>query len=795
MKFKPLYLILIATLCVFISAKNRPVHIFMAGDSTMADKPFYKNVTDSFTGDISQEIWRERGWGMLLPEFFTENVVVRNIAQNGRSTRRFIEEGWWDKLISQVQKGDYVVIQFAHNDGAVDKPDRYTTPEDYRKNLIRFIDETRAKGGNPIICTAVMRRKFDAAGKIVDTHGVYPVISREVAKDKKVPLIDMQKQTTEWLEKEGVAKSKMYFHKLPAGESKLFPKGLDDNTHFNEKGARIAAGFFVQGLKEQKITALTNELKENVKPYVSKVWVSDLGNGKYKNPIIYADYSDPDVCRAGEDFYMTASSFANTPALPVLHSKDLVNWTLIGHAAPKLIPENVFNIPQHGNGVWAPSIRYHNNEFYIYWGDPDYGIYMTKAKDPRGPWSPMVLVKEGKGLIDACPLWDEDGRAYIVHAFAGSRAGMKSVLAVFEMTPCGTKAVTESRLVFDGHPFHTTVEGAKFYKRNGYYYIFAPAGGVKPGWQLAMRSKNIYGPYEEKIVLAQGNTEINGPHQGGLVDTPDGKQEWFIHFQDLYAYGRVVHLNPVNWKNDWPVMGIDKDGDGCGEPVSVFEKPAVGRTYPVATPVESDEFDGRTLGLQWQWQANSSPLWCFPAGEKGYLRLFAWQLTGEAKNLWDAPALLLQKFPAPDFKATTKLTFQPYKKGERAGLVVMGQDYAALTIDSVENGLSLNFVSVKNASSGKAETVNTSVPVKERTVYFRVEVKQTRALNKEKIQQPKANCTFSYSLDGKKFTVIGDNFAAWEGKWIGAKVGIFCQRPQWLNDSGYADFDWFRIEK
>ncbi|OPZ96317.1 MAG: Glycosyl hydrolases family 43 [Bacteroidetes bacterium ADurb.Bin408] len=380
---------------------------------------------------------------------------------------------------------------------------------------------------------------------------------------------------------------------------------------------------------------------------------------------------------------------------------------------------------------------------------------MIKAKDPRGPWSPMVLVKEGKGLIDACPLWDEDGRAYIVHAFAGSRAGMKSVLAVFEMSPDGTKAISESRLVFDGHPFHTTVEGAKFYKHNGYYYIFAPAGGVKPGWQLAMRSKNVYGPYEEKIVLA----------------------------------------NPVNWINDWPVMGVDKDGDGCGEPVNVYEKPAVGKTYPIATPVESDEFDGQTLGLQWQWQANSNPLWYFPAGNKGYLRLFAWQLSGEAKNLWDAPALLLQKFPAPDFKATTKLTFQPYKKGERAGLVVMGQDYAAVTIDSVDNGLSFNFVSVKNALSGKPETVHASIPVKERTVYFRVEVKQTSALNKEKIQQPKANCTFSYSLDGKKFTIIGDNFAAWEGKWIGAKVGIFCQRPQWLNDSGYADFDWFRVEK
>ena len=795
MKFKPHYFVLIAIFIVTIAAKNRPIHIFMAGDSTMADKPFYKNVTDSFSGEISSEIWRERGWGMLLPEYFTDNVVVRNFAQNGRSTRRFIEEGWWDKLIKEVQKGDYVVIQFAHNDGAKDKPDRYTTPEDYRKNLIRFIDEVKAKSGNPIICTAVMRRKFDSAGKIIDTHGVYPDISREVASGKKVPLIDMQKQTAEWLEKEGVANSKLFFHKLPAGESKLFPKGLDDNTHFNEKGAQIAAGFFVQGLKDQKITALTTELKENIKPYISKVWVSDLGNGKYKNPVLYADYSDPDVCRVGTDYYMTASSFGNIPGLPLLHSKDLVNWTLVGYALDKMIPETRFNSMQHGNGIWAPSIRYHNNEFYIFVGDPDAGLYMTKAKKIEGPWEPLIMVKSGKGLIDCCPLWDEDGRAYMAHGYAGSRAGMKSVLGVFEMTPDGKRAITESRLVFDGHPAHPTTEGAKFYKRNGYYYIFSPAGGVKPGWQIVMRSKNIYGPYEERIVLAQGKTDINGPHQGAWIDTPDGKQDWFIHFQDLYAYGRVVHLNPMNWVNDWPVMGIDKDGDGCGDPVSVYEKPAVGKTYPIATPVENDEFDSQTLGLQWQWQANSNPLWYFAAGNKGILRLFAWETIDNAKNLWDAPALLLQKFPAPDFKATTKLTFSPFKTGERAGLVVMGQDYGTLSIQQTESGLVLNQTSCKNAPKGTAEVINASIKLSQPEVYLRVEVKQTKSLNKENILQPKASCMFSYSLDGKKFLPFGIEFAAWEGKWIGAKAGIFCQRPQTLNDSGYADFDWFRIDK
>jgi beta-xylosidase len=527
--------------------------------------------------------------------------------------------------------------------------------------------------------------------------------------------------------------------------------------------------------------------------YVSKVWVPDLGNGTYKNPVIYADYSDPDVCRVGNDYFMVASSFNCIPGLPILRSSDMVNWTIIGYAIQKMVPEERFNTLQHGNGIWAPSIRYHNNEFYIYVGDPDAGIYMTKTSDPADIWSPLTLVKEGKGLIDCCPLWDEDGKAYIVHGFAGSRAGMKSVLGIFEMTSDGTKSLTESRIVFDGHPNNTTTEGPKFYKRNGYYYIFCPAGGVKTGWQLALRSKSIYGPYEEKRVMAQNGSDINGPHQGAWVDTPDGKQDWFFHFQDLYAYGRAVLLEPMKWINDWPVIGEDKDGDGCGTPVSTWEKPDVGKVYPMATPAESDEFNGQTLGLQWQWQANRNPLWYFCAGDKGYLRLFAWQLLGDAKNLWDAPNLLLQKFPAPDFCATAKLTFSPYVKGERAGLVIMGMNYATLSIENGKNGLTLNQIFCNKADKGSPEVINASLSIKQSTVFLRVEVRQSKAINRDEINQPKATCTFSYSLDGKTFTGLGTSFEALEGKWIGAKVGLYCSRPKLLNDSGYADVDWFRI--
>ena len=516
---------------------------------------------------------------------------------------------------------------------------------------------------------------------------------------------------------------------------------------------------------------------------VSKVWVADLGNGMYKNPILHADYSDPDICQVGDDFYMTASSFNAVPGLPILHSKDLVNWQLIGHALDRLPPFDHFAHPQHGNGVWAPAIRHHKGAFYIYWGDPDFGIYMVKAKDPAGPWEEPVLVQEGKGLIDPCPLWDEEGKAYLVHAYAGSRAGIKSILVVHQMSPDGTRLLDAGNIVFDGHVAHPTVEGPKFYKRGGYYYFFAPAGGVSTGWQLALRSKDPLGPYEERVVMEQGSTNINGPHQGGWVELKNG-EHWFVHFQDKEAYGRVVHLQPMKWVNGWPVIGEDKDGDGKGEPVLTHKKPNVGSTYAVATPPESDEFNGNRLGRQWQWHANPKATWAFPAGSKGYLRLYTDQLPAEGKNLWDAPQLMLQKFPAEAFAATTKLSFYPNEKleNERVGLLVMGEDYAQLSLVSKADGLYLVYATAEKAHQGSPEKEELIRKLKGNEVYLRVKVDKG------------AKCQFSYSEDGKKFKEVGKPFTAVPGRWIGAKVGLFALRQDKINDSGYADVDWFRIE-
>ena len=514
---------------------------------------------------------------------------------------------------------------------------------------------------------------------------------------------------------------------------------------------------------------------------LSKVWTSDNGDGTYKNPVLHADYSDPDAVRVGDNFYLTASSFSNAPGLPILHSKDLVNWRLVNYVFTRQKPLDVFDKPQHGGGVWAPAIRYHDGEFYIFYPDPDFGIYVTKTKDPLGAWSEPILIKAGQGLIDPCPLWDEDGKAYLVSAFAGSRAGIKSILIVSKMSADGTKLLDDGVLVFDGHDAHPTVEGPKFYKRNGFYYIFAPAGGVATGWQLVLRSKNIYGPYEEKIVLAQGKTAVNGPHQGAWVTTQTG-EDWFLHFQDKGAYGRILHLQPMSWKNDFPVIGVDADGDGTGEPVAKYKKPNVGKTYPIVTPPDFDEFDQPTIGLQWQWQANREISWAFAFPSKGVLRMSSVQTAADYKNLWDAPHLLLQKFPAEEFTVTTKVTLNARFEGEKFGLVVMGLDYSYIGVTNKSGKLYIAQASVKDADKKTAEAENVPFALNEKTFYLRVKVAKG------------AMCSFSFSLDNKNFTNVGVPFKAREGKWIGAKVGFFFNRPAKFNDAGTADVDWFRVE-
>lgn len=528
--------------------------------------------------------------------------------------------------------------------------------------------------------------------------------------------------------------------------------------------------------------------------YKSQVWSPDNGNGTYTNPVINADYSDPDVCVAGEDYYLTASSFNCIPGLPILHSKDLVNWEIVGHAVKELEPKQEFDRPSHGNGIWAPSIRYHNGEFYIYWGDPDYGVFMVKAKDPAGEWSKPLCVIPGKGLIDTTPLWDDDGRCYLVNAYANSRSRFASVIAIRELSADGTKPIGNPVIIYDGNGTESrTCEGPKIYKRDGWYWVMFPAGGVPTGFQVAMRSKNPFGPYESKVVLAQGKTKINGPHQGAWVHTKFG-EDWFLHFQDKEAYGRVVHLQPVTWKDNWPVTGIDKDGDYCGEPVTTYRKPKTSGKVQVVNPAESDEFSDTRLGLQWQWHANYNETFGMPTAFGSY-RVYTHKVSEKFQNLWEVPNLLLQKTPADKFTATTKIRFTSKDQNQTGGLLMMGLDYSGLVVKRVGNDFQLLQISCKSADKGKPQTEQLIATLKPTAVDqidyqpgTHIDIYMRMSVNDGKMH-------FSYSLDGKKYTKCGTEFTMREGKWIGAKIGFVAYEPGQKTNRGWIDADWFRVTR
>lgn len=528
--------------------------------------------------------------------------------------------------------------------------------------------------------------------------------------------------------------------------------------------------------------------------YKSQVWSPDNGNGTYTNPVINADYSDPDVCVAGEDYYLTASSFNCIPGLPVLHSKDLVNWEIVGHAVKELEPKLEFDKPSHGNGIWAPSIRYHNGEFYIYWGDPDYGVFMVKTKDPAGEWSKPLCVIPGKGLIDTTPLWDDDGRCYLVNAYANSRSRFASVIAIRELSADGTKPIGNPVIIYDGNGTESrTCEGPKIYKRDGWYWVMFPAGGVPTGFQVAMRSKSPFGPYESKVVLAQGKTKINGPHQGAWVHTKFG-EDWFLHFQDKEAYGRVVHLQPVTWKDNWPVMGIDKDGDYCGEPVTTYRKPKTSGKVQVVNPAESDEFSDTRLGLQWQWHANYNETFGMPTAFGSY-RVYTHKVSEKFQNLWEVPNLLLQKTPADKFTATTKIRFTSKDQNQTGGLLMMGLDYSGLVVKRVGNDFQLLQISCKSADKGKPQTEQLIATLKPTAVDqidyqpgTHIDIYMRMSVNDGKMR-------FSYSLDGKKYTKCGTEFTMREGKWIGAKIGFVAYEPGQKTNRGWIDADWFRVTR
>ena len=505
------------------------------------------------------------------------------------------------------------------------------------------------------------------------------------------------------------------------------------------------------------------------------------GKPHYTNPILYADYSDPDIIRVGQDYYMVASSFHFSPGIPILRSRDLVHWTIAGHVLPRLPFAPQYDMPgphtlddtiskpvggtRYAGGVWAPSIRFHAGQFYVYWATPDEGIFMATAKRADGPWSAPVKVIDQPMLEDPCPFWDDDGTAWLVHSRHGA-----GPLILHRMSPDGTRVLDPGTVIVEDKANLPILEGPKLYKRNGYYYILAPFGGVEKGAQVALRSRSIRGPYEQRVVLSQGSTPLAGPHQGGWVETPSG-QGWFVHFNSTGAFGRITYLEPLRWVDDWPVIGDPIPGAPGGQPVASHAMPDTGVRPTRDRLQDSDEFAPGKLGPQWEWNHNpDDAAWSLTA-RPGYLRLRA----GRADHLVTARNTLTQILQGPRSRITTRIDASRMTDGQRAGLSLFGVRPSWIGLVRARGA-----TRVALAIEGREVAGPTLAAA---TIDLRAEVGEDQTVR------------YAYSLDrGAHFRAIGDAIPlarfSW---WKGSRPALFSFTRGAVG--GSVDIDWVHVDR
>lgn len=482
----------------------------------------------------------------------------------------------------------------------------------------------------------------------------------------------------------------------------------------------------------------------------------------YRNPILFADYSDPDVIRDGTKYYLIASTFHFVPGIPILESPDLVHWTILGHIVARLNMDPRYSMiggNRYGMGIWAPSIRKHDGLFYVYFPTPTEGIFVSTAPKITGPWSAPQVVIAGPGLEDPCPFWDDDGSAYLIHSKTGA-----GPLILHRMSPDGMHVLDGGKVIVDDPAHLPVLEGPKLYKRDGYYYIFAPFGGVNTGAQAVLRSRHIYGPYEHRVVLAQGGTKINGPHQGAYVETPEG-QGWFIHFQFDGAHGRIVHLEPVRWQDDWPIIGKDPDDAATGEPVPSGTIPIESDPASEQRPQTSDEFTSARLGPQWEWNHNPDNAHWSLTARRGYLRLVPMR----AADLLNARDTLTQCMQDNSFEFTTRVDLKRMKNGVHTGLAMFEKSASGLEIVQSGSERRLNYFHLKDRVTGPAIT--------QTILQLRVRVDGDVA-------------RYSFSLDdGRSFQSLGAATPIRFSWWKGSRPSLFAYTTQ-ATDPGVVDFDW-----
>jgi beta-xylosidase len=485
---------------------------------------------------------------------------------------------------------------------------------------------------------------------------------------------------------------------------------------------------------------------------------SDNGDGTYTNPVIAADFPDPDVILAGDTFYMVSTTMFVFPGVTILKSYDLVNWEYCSNAVQRFDFSKCYDLDscnRYSHGQWATSLRYHNGKFYLLFITLDEGGFLCTASKPEGPWK---IKKIQKGFYDPGLFFDDDGRIYVAHGY--------SKIYITELNNNFAPKGNDS-LVYTGD-IRKGLEGTHVYKINGYYYLYCTYGGVD-GIQVALRSKNIYGPYEQKVVIRDTTKGVNfGVHQGALIKTQKGEW-WTMLFVDQGPFGRFPSLHPVTWVDDWPIAGVG------GKGVVTCRKPDVGKNYPVKILPTSDEFNNAALGMQWGWNHNPDPTKWSLAQRPGYLRLSTGKVVinlREARNTLTQRAFAYYSKTIPTI-AVTKIEVDNMRDGDVAGLAVFQDPYAYIAVKQI-NG-SRYIVMVNNG-----ETID-SVAIKDNTIYL-----QASAI------YGTGKASFAYSLDNKKFTYLGNELSMRFNLSVftGNKFCLFNYTTK--STGGFVDFDWFR---
>ena len=525
-------------------------------------------------------------------------------------------------------------------------------------------------------------------------------------------------------------------------------------------------------------------------------WSADNGNGTYTNPLFYDEFSDPDIIRVGEDYYLAGTTMHSVPGLVVLHSKDLVNWEFSSYCFDRFDDSDDFNLRNgkeaYGQGIWAPAIRYHNGKFYIFSNINGHGLQVYISDSAKGPWKHHQIKGD---IYDLSVLFDDDGKIYAIHKYGN--------VTVTELKPDLSGPVEGSSKVVipEGNAMG---EGHHIYKINGLYYILS-ADYSPMGRMQCARSKSIWGPYETCVISEResfgysaawtvNNVGLGRPvpedgfkfknnkpsdetlicstiHQGGIVQAPDGKW-WGVSMQDFNAVGRTVCLSPVTWVDGWPYFGLEKN---LGRSPRTWFKPNDVIKTPVATYDRCDDFSGKTFKPIWQWNHNpNDKMWSLNRERKGWLRLHSMP----AKQLLWAKNSLTQRAIGPVSYTSVKLDASKLKAGDEAGLGAINMPYASLGVVKTDKGLALRCYD----QNTNKEVVK---PLDKRVVWLRL----WGDYDKSQLQ-------YSYSLDGKNWENIGGQMISpYQLKTFqGVRVALYAFNTKNVN-GGVADFDNFKVEE